>query len=129
MTISRLFVIFWRKDFASTKTHHILEVYARVKKLLSFCLVLAYFCFVSWFLLVQCFCAREIFSSKKNKQAWNCHDNLILLYSLRVPLSTHLSRIYLYSLIICDHQWESLLFTRIFFNLFLFMIICENLFF
>ena len=28
---------------------------------------------------VTCFCAREIFSSKKNKQAWNCLDNLIIL--------------------------------------------------
>ena len=94
------------------------------------CLVLAYFCFVSWFLLMTCFFGREIFSSKKNKQAWNCLDNLIILYYLRVPLSTHLPRIHLYALIfICDHLWESLLFMKIFLNLFLFMIICENLFF
>ena len=39
---------------------------------------------------------------------------ITLLYYWRVPLSTHLSRIYLYRLIfICDHLWESILFTRI----------------
>ena len=59
-------------------------------------------------------CARNFFI-KKNKQAWNCLDNVNLLYYLRVPLSTHLSRIYLYELLfICDHLWESLLFRRIF---------------
>ena len=100
-----------------------LEVYAHVKNCCLYYLVLAYFSFVSWFSLVTCFCAREIFSSKKGKQAWNCLDNLILLYYWRVPPSTSLLRIYLRTLIfICDHLWESLLFMKIFF-------IRENLFF
>ena len=128
-------MFFWWKDFARTKTRHTLEVYARMKNCCLRCLVLACFCFVSWFLLVMCFCAREIFLSKKkkkkkNRQAWNCLDNVIILYYWGVPLSIHLSRIYLYARIfIFDHLWESLLFMRIFLNLFLFMIICENLFF
>ena len=29
---------------------------------------------------MTCFCAREIFSSKKKKKAWNCFDKLILQY-------------------------------------------------
>ena len=57
----------WRKDFACTKTRHTLEVYTRVKNCCLCCLVLPYFCFVSWFLLVTCFCARKIFSCKKKK--------------------------------------------------------------
>ena len=118
-----LFYFFWRKDFACTKTRHTLEVYAHVKNCCLYYLVLAYFSFVSWFSLVTCFCAREIFSSKKGKQAWNCLDNLILLYYWRVSPSTSLLRIYLRTLIfICDHLWESLLFMKIFF-------IRENLFF
>ena len=44
---------------------------------------------------------------KKNKQAWNCLDNLILLYYWRVPLLTCLLKIYLYTLIfICTHLHE-----------------------
>ena len=44
---------------------------------------------------------------KKNKQAWNCLDNLILLYYWRVPLLTRLLNFYLYTLIfICTHLHE-----------------------
>ena len=53
------------KRFRAHKNMSHLEVYARVKNCCLFSLVLAYFCFVTWFLLVTCFCAREIFSSKK----------------------------------------------------------------
>ena len=42
-----------------------LGVYARVKNCCLCCSVLAYFCFVSWFLLVTCFCECKIFSSNK----------------------------------------------------------------
>ena len=46
-------------------------------------------------------------SFHKNKQAWNCPDNLILLYYWRVPLSTHLWSLYLYAFVfICNHLWE-----------------------
>ena len=126
-----IYYFFWWKDFACTKTRHMLEVYVCMKNCCLCCLVLAYFCFVCWFLLVTCFCAHETFSSKKkNKQAWNCLDNLNILYYWGVPLSSHLLRIYLHALIfICDHLRESLLFMRIFLKPFLFMIICENLFF
>ena len=69
------------KRFRAHKNTSHLEVYARVKNCCLYCLVLAYFCFISWFLLVMCFCALEIFSSKKQqKQAWNCLDSLNLQY-------------------------------------------------
>ena len=44
------------------------------------CLVFAQFCFVSWFLLASVFLRSKLFRKKNNKQAWNCLDNLVLLY-------------------------------------------------
>ena len=35
---------------------------------------------------VTCFCACKIFSSKKNKQAWNCLDNFNMQYYLHWPI-------------------------------------------
>ena len=81
------------------------------------------------------FVCEESFCKKNNKQAWNCPDTLNSLYYWRVPLSTHLWRIYFYTLIficnLCENlffSWES--FWNIFYceNLFLFMTICLNLF-
>ena len=67
---------------------------------------------------------------EKHKQAWNSLHSLHLQYYWGVPLSTYLSIIYLYApTFICDHLWESLLFMSIFLNIFLFMIICQNLVF
>ena len=71
LRLSRQFqtcLFFLRKRFRAHKNKSHLEVYARMKNCCLCCLVLAYFCFVSWFLLVTCFCAREIFSSKKKKK-------------------------------------------------------------
>ena len=135
-TISTLFIFYFIFSFFLTKrfrahknTSH-LEVHARVKNCCLCCLVLAYFCFVYWFILVTCFCVPKIFSSEKNKQTWYCLDNLNLLYYWGVPLSSHLSKIQLCALnFICDHLWKSLLFMKVFLNLFLFMIICENVVF
>ena len=48
------------------------------------------------------------------KKIWNCLDSPIVLIA-HVPLSTHQSKIYFYTLIsICDNLWESLHFLRIF---------------
>ena len=60
-------------------TFTLLEVCVRKKLLhLLFTVCLILFC---WLIFAcECFCAREIFSWKKNEQAWNCLDNLILLY-------------------------------------------------
>ena len=68
-TILSLFIylFFLMKRFRAHKNTSHLEVYARVKNCCLCCLVLAYFCFVSSFSLVTCFCVREIFSSKKKK--------------------------------------------------------------
>ena len=67
-------------------------------------------CFTFW-----CFFYTQKLFLEKNKQAWNCLDNLIMLYYWRVPLSTCILRIYLYTFIfICDHLWESILFMEIF---------------
>ena len=59
-TISSLFIFFIKRFRAHKNTLH-LEVYTRVKNCCLYCLVLASFCFVSWFSLVTCFCPREIF--------------------------------------------------------------------
>ena len=78
---------FLTKRFPVHKNTSHLEVYARVKRCCFCCLVLAYFCFVSWFSLVTCFCAREIFSLKKKKKkkkglkSWNGLDNLNIQYT------------------------------------------------
>ena len=62
-------------------------------------------CFTFWYFS----CVRNLFV-KKDKQAWNCLDNLIFLYYWRVSLSMRLLRIYLCTFIfICDHLWTSLL--------------------
>ena len=87
-TISSLFVLFvffLTKRFRTHKNMSQIKVYVRVENCCFCCLVLTCFCFVSWFLLVTCFCARKIFSSKKNKQAWNCLDNHNLLYYCNWP--------------------------------------------
>ena len=81
-TISRMLFFFLTKRFRAHKNTSHLEVYARVKNCCLCCLILAYFCFVSWFLLVTCFCTRETFSSKKNKQAWKRLDNLNIQHYL-----------------------------------------------
>ena len=67
-------LFFLRKGFERKKapkarqtTFTLLEVFVLPKNGCLCCLVLAYFCFVSWFSLVTCFCAREIFSLKKRK--------------------------------------------------------------
>ena len=77
-----VFFLVFTKRFCAHKNMSHLEVYVRVKNCCLCCLVLAYFCFVSWFLLVTCFCARKIFSSKKKttkkqkqKQKQNNNNN------------------------------------------------------
>ena len=68
-------------------------------------------CLLNFVLLVNVclwvfLCVWNIFVRQKNKQVWNCLDNLILLYYWRVPLSIRLSRIYLLTLtFICDYLW------------------------
>ena len=64
-----LFIYFflWKRICTHKNMSH-LEVYAHVKNFCLCCLVLAYFTFVSWFLLVMCFCVQKIFSSKKKKK-------------------------------------------------------------
>ena len=76
---------------------------------------------------MTCFYACEIFSLKKINRFKIVpipHITILLTYTpLNLPMES-----YLYTLVfIYDHLWESLLFMRIFLNLFLFMIICENL--
>ena len=95
------------------------------EKLLPF--LFACFCFVGWFLFVTCCRAFKNFRTKK--QAWNYLDNLIYYTTDVYFYQLTLWRIRLYALIfMCDHLWESLLFMRIFLNLFLFKITCVNLF-
>ena len=67
-----LFIFFYEKTlsvkYAPKRKQTILtllEVFVRAKNCCLYCLVFACFCFVSWFLLVTCFCAI------------NCPDNLI----------------------------------------------------
>ena len=83
MRLSRQFqacLFFFTKRFRAHKNTSPLEVYACVKNCCLCCLVLAYFCFVSWFLLVTCFCARKIFSSKKINKV-----EIVLIASLYYP--------------------------------------------
>ena len=71
-------LLFFEEKISRAQKHVLPRSFARVKNCCLCCLVLAYFCFVSWFSLVKS-CAREIFSSKKKqkkKQAWNCPDSL-----------------------------------------------------
>ena len=69
-TISSLLIFFLRKNFKPRKRIQtiftLLEVFVREKNCCLCCLVFACFCFVSWFLLVMCFCAFKIFK-KKNR--------------------------------------------------------------
>ena len=70
MRLSKQFqdcLFFLAKRFRAHKITPHLEVYVRVKSYCLCCLVLVYFCFVSWFLLVAGFCGRKIFLSKKKK--------------------------------------------------------------
>ena len=50
--------------------------------------MLAYFCFVSWFLLVTCFCARKIFSSKKKKKNKLEIILIVLIYNITDSLKS-----------------------------------------
>ena len=66
---SSLFIyFFFLKRFCAHNNMSHPEVYARVKNCCLCCFVLVYFCFVCWFSLVACFCACEIYSSKKIKK-------------------------------------------------------------
>ena len=73
---------------AKQTTFTLLEVVVRAKNCCFSCLVFAFF-LICWLVLVwfSFLYAQNIFM-KKNKQAWNCLDNLILVYYWRVPLST-----------------------------------------
>ena len=75
------YFVFWGKDFTHKNTSH-LEVYAHMKKCCLCCLVLAYFCFVSWFLLAMCFCAQNLFLKKKKKKKNQWFWIKSLLFSL-----------------------------------------------
>ena len=82
------------------------------------------------------FLRSKSFRKKENKQTWNCPDNLIY-YTTRMHhyqpayqefICTHL---FLF-VIICEnlfYLWESFLIFLICENFFFFMVICENLFF
>ena len=104
-----VFFFFLRKDFACTKSikrktndFYPLKIFCAQKivaLLFSVCLIL--FCWVI-FACDVFLCVGNLFVKKKHTS--NGLDNLILLFYWGVPLSTHLSRIYLYALIfICDH--------------------------
>ena len=134
MGLSKQFQACWfflTKRSCARKSASHLEVYSRVKNRCLSCLVLAYFCFVSWFLLATCFCAREVFSSNKKKEAglklsWKTYFAILLACTpIELPVE---------NLFVCTYfyLWLSVrifFFMRIFLNLFLFIIICENLFF
>ena len=75
-------IIFFRKRFHIHKNMSHLEVYAHMKNCCLYCLVLAYFCFVSWFLLVVCFCACKIFSLKKKNNKKINRLEIVLITSL-----------------------------------------------
>ena len=133
---------FLRKSFErkkSTKRESnnfstLLEVLVRGQLLLC-CLVFAYLCFVSWFLLDWHFCAIKYFL-KKNKLIWNCLDNLNNNTTDVKRFLPHLLIFFVCGLIficvnlflsvkISFHLSKSLFIGE---NLFLFMIICESLF-
>ena len=96
-------------------------------------IVFVVFCSLVFVLLVG-FCLICVFMGSKSFVIKNINSlKTVLITSftmlLTCALSSHLWRICLYALMfICDHPWESLLFIRIFLNLFLFMITCVNLF-
>ena len=125
----KLVYFFLRKDFARTKHSQAnINQQNKIKETLnnkvnSFSRAQTYKSLKVTCFAFECFlCARNLFVKikTKKKQAWNCLDNLISLYYWCLPLSTHLSSVYLYAFVfICNHLWES----------FLFVIICKNLFF
>ena len=126
MRLSRQFQVclfFLRKDIKCTKStkpkinsFHPLRSFCARKTRCLCCFCALIFVLLVGFCLISVFVHSRCFRKKKNKQTWNCLDNIISLYYWRVPLSTHLWRIYLHILIfICE-------------NLFSFMITCENLF-
>ena len=76
MTISSLFIFFLRKIFHTHKIMSQAKINKQNKNKLTRNNKGNNFSRVHKLLGVTCFCARESFSSKKNKQAWNCLDNL-----------------------------------------------------
>ena len=128
MRLSRQFqacLFFFTKRFPVHKKHQKAKQttfkFSHAENCCHSCSVFGYFCFVVSFLLVTCFSAWKSFC-KKNEQAWNCLDNLILLYYWHAPLSTHLLSLHLHAFVfICSHLWESFWI--------LFTIICVDLFF
>ena len=93
------------------RTHkNMSHINAHLKNCCLCCLVLAYFCFVSWFSFVTYFCAREIFPSKKINRL-----EIVLITSFY-----NTTEVYLYQPI-----YREFICTLSFW----FMIICENLFF
>ena len=90
-----------------------------------------YFCFANWFWFDLRFCAFKFFFIENIINRLTIVQITSFTMLLKYTPSTTLSRIYLYALIfICDHLWESLLFTRIFLNLSYLWesLFCENLF-
>ena len=70
---------FWGKDFLCTKTC-LKQKSANKTNELTLNNKSNNFWWGHKLLGVTCFCACEIFSSKKSKQAWNCLDNLNIQY-------------------------------------------------
>ena len=106
MAISSLFIYLFIYLLTKRFRMHMLEVYAGMKNCYLCCLVLAYFCLVSSFLLVTCFCAHEIFLS----------EEISRLEIVMITSFYYTTLLYYYREFICTY-------------LFLFVIICEDLFF
>ena len=125
-------VLFFYEKILSIKKHEsakqtiftFLEVFAHVKNCSLCCLVFDYFCFVSWFLLVTCFCAFKIFSLKKKIIIINRFESALITFTILLtcnpnnpPIENLFVRTYVY-------LWSSARissFMRIIF-------FCENLF-
>ena len=138
-TIWNLF-IFLQKDYAHTKNiqrktndfHPLRNIRAHQKCRLC-CFLCAYFCFLSWFLLAGVFYAQNLFVKKKINRFEIVQiasiNTTTLQSTYQAPIYTHLFLL----VIVCEN--ESLLFMRIFFNVFypwepfLLMKIFLNLFF
>ena len=98
--------------FKKCKTNDfaLLEVFLRNKPLSLLFFVCLFFVFLVGFNLIGVFVCSKSFRRKKNKQDWNCPDNLIYnTTDLYTPQPTYLVSIYT--------------------HLFLLVTICENLFF
>ena len=109
-TISSPFIFFLMKRFRAHKNTSHLKVYERVKNCCLCSLVSIYFCFVNWFLLVTCFLrAKSLPQIKINR----------LKFALITSIYNTTS-VYPYQ----PTYWEFVCT-----DLFLFVIICENLFF